>query len=428
MKSDHISYRRTILFVILPLFFTIFSIASLLSLIGYIIVVEPENNARNIALIEFDSEYVNRVSSKELRNGTSAVIKTQHQELSTPIEENNLPTQEDKKRKTTLTHKGDSAVKTKIISLKKNLNSNNKSIKNNKRPVIIQASVDPSVNEKSKQTEPIISAFGDIIEVGPYGPLPKISETGLKPLNAYASKGAADALKLPPESKKIAIVVGGLGLSEKVTNNALESFPQGVTLAFVPYAKKLQHHVSKARKKGHEVLLQVPMEPYGYPENDPGPHTLLDNLNKRDNLLRLYWLMSRFTDYIGITNYMGAKFVSNKDNLEFFISELRDRGLVYFDNGTSPAERMKKSLNKLGVPYALTDVVIDMRQEEDFIIESLDHLQTIARQNGNAIGYASAFPVSIKEISRWVKNLSFRGYELVPLSAMANAETQYATQ
>ena len=33
--------------------------------------------------------------------------------------------------------------------------------------------------------------------------------------------------------------------------------------------------VARAREAGHEVLLEVPMEPFDYPDNDPGPQTLL---------------------------------------------------------------------------------------------------------------------------------------------------------
>ena len=31
----------------------------------------------------------------------------------------------------------------------------------------------------------------------------------------------------------------------------------------------------RARSEGHELFLQAPMEPFDYPDNDPGPQTLL---------------------------------------------------------------------------------------------------------------------------------------------------------
>ena len=47
-----------------------------------------------------------------------------------------------------------------------------------------------------------------------------------------------------------------------------------MTLAFSPYADDLPRSVAKARAAGHEILLQVPLEPYGYPDVDPGPPLL----------------------------------------------------------------------------------------------------------------------------------------------------------
>lgn len=32
---------------------------------------------------------------------------------------------------------------------------------------------------------------------------------------------------------------------------------------------------TRAREAGHEILLQLPMEPFDYPDSDPGPQTLL---------------------------------------------------------------------------------------------------------------------------------------------------------
>ncbi len=44
------------------------------------------------------------------------------------------------------------------------------------------------------------------------------------------------------------------------------------------------HRSASARSGGHEILLEVPLEPFDYPENDPGPDTLLTGQAPRDNL------------------------------------------------------------------------------------------------------------------------------------------------
>ena len=70
----------------------------------------------------------------------------------------------------------------------------------------------------------------------------------------------------------------------------------------MPYSYDVDHLAGRARREGHEVLLQAPMEPFGYPDNDPGPQTLLTSLTPEQNIERLYWLMSRFHGYVGIAS------------------------------------------------------------------------------------------------------------------------------
>ena len=142
-------------------------------------------------------------------------------------------------------------------------------------------------------------------EQGAHGLLPQISATGQTPAKVYARP--VTARQADPNTAKIAIMIGGMGLSAFGTSVAINRLPENITLAFAPYAKGLQSWVNKARQNGHEVMLQLPMEPFDYPDNDPGPHTLLSSLPPPDNVRRLEWLLSRFTGYFGVTNYMGAK-------------------------------------------------------------------------------------------------------------------------
>src|SRR5215469_16204715 len=140
-----------------------------------------------------------------------------------------------------------------------------------------------------------------LIEATQQGPLPRIADDGRMPMNAYAPPSA-------PESRpRIALVVSGLGISARETAAALDHLPPQVTLAFAPYADDVQRWVSEARRRGHEVLLEVPMEPFDFPESDPGPHTLRAGQEEDSNIQRLDWALSRFTGYAGVTNLLGQR-------------------------------------------------------------------------------------------------------------------------
>lgn len=247
------------------------------------------------------------------------------------------------------------------------------------------------------------------------GLLPRISADGKTPAKLYARPVTADQAN--PETAKIAIMVGGMGLSATSTSIAINRLPADVTLAFAPYAKGLQEWVHKARQNGHEVMLQLPMEPFDYPDNDPGPHTLLSSLPPRDNIRRLEWLMARFTGYFGVTNYMGAKFTASADALRPVLRQITRRGLVYVEDGSSARATSRKLARELGLTATAADLTIDAKPDAAAIDANLSRLETIALERGVALGVASALPVTMKRLVEWIKTLNSRGIILVPASA-----------
>ncbi len=262
---------------------------------------------------------------------------------------------------------------------------------------------------------PPVPAKG-LVEKTRLGFLPRIAKDGRRPSQIYARKLDAD-ISGASAQVRIAIFVGGMGLSAKGTNLAIKRLPEQVTLGFAPYGKNLQSWIRKARDHGHEVLLQIPMEPYDFPDNDPGPYTLLTSLSAAENTERLKWLMTRFVGYAGVTNYMGAKFTATKDSLRNVLAEFSKRGLIYVDNGTSQRSKAKQVGREVGLGVSTADLLIDANPSEAAIDNALNQLENIARRRGIAIGYASGLPVSINRIVKWAKSLERRGIVLVPVTA-----------
>lgn len=254
-----------------------------------------------------------------------------------------------------------------------------------------------------------------LVEETADGPLPKIAADGRKPSEVYARP-------VPPDARidrRIALVVSGMGISESATAHAIEVLPPEVTLSFAPYGSGLQDWIAKARAAGHEVLLELPMEPFGYPQNDPGPHTLLTGGDKGENISRLEWLMSRFTGYAGVMNYQGARFTTSASALTPVMAALGARGLLYVDNGASARSLAPEIARKAGMPAVQATRIVDPVQNPEVIATSLDTLEKVARETGNAVGVASGFPVTVDALVQWTAALKEEGYVLVPVTAIA---------
>ncbi|WP_209015243.1 divergent polysaccharide deacetylase family protein [Roseibium limicola] len=252
-----------------------------------------------------------------------------------------------------------------------------------------------------------------VIERSGQGYLPTVSNEGLRPLDVYARPVATEFHSIP----KIAIIVGGMGLSQTGTENALASLPSDVTLALAPYGANLDRWMQQAREKGHELLLQMPMEPFDFPDNDPGPHTLLISLQEREMVDRFQWLLTRVTNYVGIINQMGARFMSTRPSMQFLFEKLTNRGLMFVDDGTSSRSVAGEVAAETKTPFSGVDVVLDGVPREDEINAKLLQLEGVARARGVAVASSSALPVTIRQLEIWSRDLEERGLQLVPVSA-----------
>ncbi|GLR80576.1 divergent polysaccharide deacetylase family protein [Azospirillum oryzae] len=256
-----------------------------------------------------------------------------------------------------------------------------------------------------------------LVEDSRNGPLPRIAQDGRKPWQVYARPFPAT-----DKRPRIAIVMSDLGLSGVTTGNALAKLPPGITLAFLPYAERLDDWVERARSKGHEVMLSVPMEPLNYPRDDPGPNALLTMLGPDRNVERLEWSLGKAVGYVGITSTTGSKFTANPAAMQPVIDVLKARGLLLVDSRVNPKSVAGPLANLAGVPRALGDRVIDRDLSRGAIDDQLRELEELAKTNGAAVGFASPYPTTIERLNLWLTSLADRGIALAPASAVVNIQ------
>jgi len=200
----------------------------------------------------------------------------------------------------------------------------------------------------------------------------------------------------------------------------IKGLPPPVSIAFGAYGRGVQEWVTQARAEGHEVLLAIPLEPNDYPAEDPGPHTLLTTLPTDENIKRLQWLMSRYTGYIGITNYMGAKFETVPASLRPVLEEAKRRGLIYLDDGSVEGSAARQISEELELEYATAHVLL----EAGTLDKALAELEAAARSQGAAIGVAKAESATVKQIAEWAGSLEDKGLVLVPVSTAMRSPRQ----
>lgn len=255
---------------------------------------------------------------------------------------------------------------------------------------------------------------GRLIEPAAVGLLPRIGTDGRMPMRVYARPFDRNDPR-----PRVALVMGGLGMNTTLTEQAIQSLPLAVGLAFSPYAPRPFPLLERARERGFETLVAIPMEPTGFPLNDPGQHALLTGLAWAENARRLDWVLSRYAGHVGgigaLGPLRGERFAGQEDSHTQMQAALAQRGLLYIDarpGAPSPTRAWGRSL----------DVVVDEPPTRAEIELRLAEVERLARERGAALGYVGeASPVAITRIAAWAASLESRGVVLAPPSALARA-------
>lgn len=260
-------------------------------------------------------------------------------------------------------------------------------------------------------------------------------EAAKAPVDPAEREGAGDAVEQPAAAPspavtpgyegppRIAVVLTGLGLANEATETAIDRLPAGITLSFSPYADTLDQWIPRARAMGHEVMIDLPMEPVSFPLDDPGPQALMTGMAPEENLQRLRWFLDRGRDYAGVAVHMGSRFVESRDELRPVLEELKARGIVFLDNGSSDAGIAEQLARELSLPFAANDRTVDDGDaNREAINARLVQIERIALTDGTAVAMAQPYPVTLDRLANWAASLEARGFALVPLSALADTE------
>ncbi len=255
-------------------------------------------------------------------------------------------------------------------------------------------------------------------EEGSFGRIPRIADDGTTPFDAYKRP-----FELVEGQPYVAIMLTGVGLNEARTETAINKLPLNISLAISPYARDVQTVARDARAMGHEVFLELPMEPVDFPLSDPGPRALLTSLSEGENLVRLEWLLAQFPGYAGLVSRQGSKFGSLDSAIRPIIEFISRTGLMYIEGSNSGVASYGAQLAaNAGSPNAIGNVIIDQVLSRRQIDANLAELVEIAKRNGAAIGIAQSYPVTIQRLRSWALRLKRFGVELVPVSAIANLQ------
>jgi len=213
---------------------------------------------------------------------------------------------------------------------------------------------------------------------------------------------------------KVAIILDDLGYNRQIAKRFLEMDAE-FTFSILPhttYTKSIARH---ALKQGRQVMLHLPMEPLEYPQNDPGPGTLMTHMAPDELIEQLKKNLAAVPGVKGVNNHMGSKMTTDSARMYQVFSVLKQQGLFFIDSRSTAETLGKSSARLFKVPFAERDVFIDHVHKPEFIRKQIKRLIQTAKKNGKAIGILHPSKTTYKILREMLPELKQR-VRVVPAS------------
>jgi polysaccharide deacetylase 2 family uncharacterized protein YibQ len=216
---------------------------------------------------------------------------------------------------------------------------------------------------------------------------------------------------------KVAIVIDDLGGENQMSQEILHwNVPLTLSiLPFTPYSKVL---AQQAHQRGKEVILHLPMEPYGYPQTKPGEGVLLQEMEEEKLLRQLSRDLEAVPNIKGVSNHMGSRLMEDPGKVRIIMKELKRRGLFFLDSRTSPQTMGIQIAESIGVRATERNLFLDHSQDPEEIKRQLEKLAQLSLETGSAIGIGHPHPSTLKSLKEMIPRMKEKGIKIVPLSSL----------
>lgn len=225
-----------------------------------------------------------------------------------------------------------------------------------------------------------------------------------------------------PVKGRIAIVIDDWGYN---LNNLpfLDEIRYPLNISILPHLAHSKEIASKARTRGHELILHLPLEPKAAEVNDYAgleKNTIMTNMNPEQIKEILLKAMDSVPYVKGVSNHMGSRATADYKTMQAIFQELKKKNLYFLDSVVTPDSICFEVAKELSVRFAERDIFLDNELVRDYIRRQIEILKLKAMKNGQAIGVGHDRKVTLQVLKEIMPQLEKEGYKLVFVSDLAD--------
>ena len=262
------------------------------------------------------------------------------------------------------------------------------------------------------------SVFGLSWLSSPAPATPSRAPAAPKLRDPLAARSASPAPPAPVTAPRVAVIIDNLGARRDVFD-PLRDIRRPLTVAILPGLPLSEWTAREAAQAGMEVILDLPMEPYRFPEVDPGPGALLMAMGPQELQAQVGAHLASVPGAVGVTNHMGSRMTEDRTRMRTVLEVLAGRRLFLVDGLASNLSVAYDEAKALGLRAGRRQIVVDHAAGEAGDRVRWDEVAWWAERRGEVIVIARGHPLTAGLLREYVPRWEARGIRLVPVSQLA---------
>ncbi len=216
---------------------------------------------------------------------------------------------------------------------------------------------------------------------------------------------------------RLAIVIDDIGHSLPALRRLL-ALDVPLSFSVLPHVTHAREAARAIARAGREYMVHMPMEPYAYPREDPGPRPLLLAQSLAHTAERVRGYLAALPGAVGASNHMGSAYTYDPDRMRVVQTVLAERNLFFLNSRTSGTPVPRAVARQRGYRYLERDVFLDHDPRETAVESAFRLAVRRARRQGRAIAIGHPYDSTYRVLRRRLPGLPRNGVRVVPVSAL----------
>jgi len=244
-------------------------------------------------------------------------------------------------------------------------------------------------------------------------PAAKVPVTAVPETKPAQAPGTEESVYTHP---KMAVVLDDWGYN---TNNldAILKVGKPITLSILPGLPYSTLIARKAKERGLEVIVHMPMEPKAKIKLEMA--TLRADMTEDEIRSNLSKAFQSVPNAVGISNHEGSKATEDRKLMKVVFLELKKNNMFFLDSLVTNYSVCETEAKEAGVKFVKRSVFLDNENNPEYIKGQFEKAINLAIKTGSAVAIGHDRPVSVAVLKEMIPVIEAKGIEITYVSNLA---------